>query len=247
MLLVQHDQPQLGDGGEDGGAGADHDARLAGLYPPPLIMPLAQRQRRMQHGHLVRAKTRFEQVQHLRRQPDLRQQDQRITPQRQCLRDGVQIDLRLARAGDAVQQQGPPRPRLEVPPDLARRPRLGVRQRRRIPRHEPEKLERVAPARHFRIARQPFLGQRLRRRPRACADREARGRHLRRPAILFRRHQGTQQPRLPGRARSFQPRRFFPGNVSVYGQPQQADHLSTRRRQLDRTLLGHDALLPQLR
>ena len=45
-----------------------------------------------------------ETVEGLRRERDLGHQDQRLTPFADCLGDGLEINLRLARAGDAVEQ-----------------------------------------------------------------------------------------------------------------------------------------------
>ena len=51
--------------------------------------------------------TRRESVEELRGQRDFRHQDQRLAARSKRFRDGLEIDLRLARAGDALEQKDP--------------------------------------------------------------------------------------------------------------------------------------------
>jgi hypothetical protein len=104
VLLVDHDQAEVADGGEDGGAGADADARLAAAQPPPLVVALAGRERRVEDGEAV-AEPGPEARHRLRGEPDLGDEDDRAASPLQRRLDRGQVDLGLARAGDAVQQQ----------------------------------------------------------------------------------------------------------------------------------------------
>ena len=103
MLLVDHDQPEVGDRREHGRARADGDPRLAGPQPPPLVVALALAERRVQQRHRV-AEPSLEAGDGLRRQRDLRHQHDHPAPARERLRARAQVDLGLARPGDAVQQ-----------------------------------------------------------------------------------------------------------------------------------------------
>ena len=53
VLLVDHDQAEVADRREDGGAGADADARLAAAQAPPLVVALAGRERRVQDREAI--------------------------------------------------------------------------------------------------------------------------------------------------------------------------------------------------
>ena len=46
LLLVHHDQAEVGDRGEEGRAGAEHHPRLAAAHPLPLLVALARAQSR---------------------------------------------------------------------------------------------------------------------------------------------------------------------------------------------------------
>ena len=103
MLLVDDDQPEPLDRGEDGRARADGDPRLAGAQPPPLVVALALAQRRVQQRDRV-PEARREARDGLRRQRDLRDERDHALATLQRRRRRAQVDLGLARAGDAVQQ-----------------------------------------------------------------------------------------------------------------------------------------------
>ncbi len=104
VLLVHDDQAERRHRREHGRARADHDRRAAGARRAPGLEPRAVGQRGMQRddrrGEAL-AKARDE----LRRQRDLGDQHQRAAARRQHPLDEAQVDLRLAAAGDAVQQE----------------------------------------------------------------------------------------------------------------------------------------------
>ena len=104
MLLVDDDQAEVAQRREDGRAGADADARLAAAQAPPFVVALAVGEGRVQDGEAV-AEPRPEARHRLRRQADLGDEDDRPLAARQRRLDRGQVDLGLARAGDAVQEQ----------------------------------------------------------------------------------------------------------------------------------------------
>ncbi len=134
VLLVDHDQPDVGQRSEHSRARAHADAGLAASQSQPFVVALALAERRMQHRDRV-PEARPEPGQRLRRQPDLGYQDDRAAP---CGERGLhraQIHLGLARAGHSVQQE-PPVPIRSTPPldcreHLVERLLLEVGQRRR--------------------------------------------------------------------------------------------------------------------
>ena len=89
---------------EDGRAGPDADARLAAAQAPPLVVALAVGEGRVQDGEAI-AEPRAEARHRLRREADLGDEDDRPPAPRQRRLDRGQVDLGLARAGDAVQEQ----------------------------------------------------------------------------------------------------------------------------------------------
>ena len=104
MLLVEHDQPEPLDRREDGRARPDADARGAAAQPAPLVVTLARGELGVQHRDRVAEAVR-EAADDLRRQADLRHEHDHAEPALERRRRGAQVDLGLARAGDAVQQQ----------------------------------------------------------------------------------------------------------------------------------------------
>ena len=124
MLLVDDDQPEVGDRREDGGARADRDPRLAGAQPPPLVVALALPQRGVQQRDGV-AEAGLEAPDGLRRQRDLGHEHDHALPALQRRGGGPQVDLRLARAGDAVEEVRCARRALDGPD----RRLLGTRER----------------------------------------------------------------------------------------------------------------------
>ena len=104
MLFIEDDDPDRGDRGEHGRARADDHARLTRAHARPLLPPLARRQPAVPECY-GRSKALPKPVDRLRGQGDLRHQADRPASLRQAPRDGPQVELRLPRAGDAVQQQ----------------------------------------------------------------------------------------------------------------------------------------------
>ena len=118
VLLVDDDEPEVGDRREDRAARPDADARLAGAQAAPLVVALPRAELGVQDRDGV-AEARHEAVDHLRRQADLGHEDQHAAPLGQRLGGGAQVDLGLAGAGDAVQEQAAGR----LGADLGQRPR----------------------------------------------------------------------------------------------------------------------------
>ena len=104
VLLVHHDQPEIAHRREDAGARAHHHARRAGADAAPLLGALGVAEGAVQNGHAV-AEAREKLAGHGGRERDLGHQQQRAAARGERGVDGVQIDLGLARAGDAVQQE----------------------------------------------------------------------------------------------------------------------------------------------
>ena len=105
VLLVDHDQRQVGHRRKHRRARAYHNVALAVADALPLLGALVVGERRVQDGDLV-AEDLVQIGGHRRRQPDLRHQQNRRAPLGQHRLHGRQIHRRLARSGDAVQQHG---------------------------------------------------------------------------------------------------------------------------------------------
>jgi hypothetical protein len=103
VLLVDHDQAEVGHGGEDGRARPDGDPRLAGAQPPPFVVALALAERRVQQRHGV-AEAGLEAGDGLRRERDLRDEHDHAAAGGERVGTRPQVDLGLARSGDAVQE-----------------------------------------------------------------------------------------------------------------------------------------------
>ncbi len=104
MLLVDHDQPQLFHRGEDGGTRAHHDPGLPRTDAPPFVISLAVGQAAVQYGGIF-AEAAVKPAHHLGGQGDLRHQNNRAPAHFQRPLHHGQIDLRLAAAGHAVEQE----------------------------------------------------------------------------------------------------------------------------------------------
>ena len=104
VLFIDDDQPEIGVRQKQRRARADHDLRLAGRDRRPVARAGARRQFGMpfQRPH---AETLREAVEKLPGQRDLRHQDQRLPAAADDFGDRLEIDLGLARAGDAVEQR----------------------------------------------------------------------------------------------------------------------------------------------
>ena len=162
VLLVDDDQPEPLDRGEDRRARPDGDPRLTGPQPPPLVVALALAQRRVQQRDRV-PEARREARHRLRREGDLRHERDHALATRQGGLRRAQVHLGLAGPGHAVQQVG-----------LARRG-LDRRQRRGLRIGQPTP---VGPAPGSCAAR---AGRRARRSPPARASRAGAARPGQRP------------------------------------------------------------------
>ena len=103
MLLVHHDEAEVLDRREDRRAGAYDDPRLAFAYAPPLVEALAVRERAVKDGDAL-AEARGEALDRLRRERDLRDEDDGSPALREHGGDGLQIDLGLARSRHAEEE-----------------------------------------------------------------------------------------------------------------------------------------------
>jgi hypothetical protein len=106
VLLVDADDAEHRHRREDGGAGADHDRRLAGGDPLALVTPLGLGQRRVQDGDAV-AEAEPEAAERLRRQRDLRHEHDRAAAPRERRFAGADVHLGLAAPRRAVEQEVP--------------------------------------------------------------------------------------------------------------------------------------------
>ena len=110
VLLVHDDQAERLDGRKDGRAGADDDAGAALADLVPFIVALAGGQMAVQHRdeRLQRAgaEPRLEALDGLRREGDFRHEHDGAFALLQRVGDGLEIDLGLAAAGDAVEEEG---------------------------------------------------------------------------------------------------------------------------------------------
>ncbi|MCY1284188.1 hypothetical protein D9M70_330820 [compost metagenome] len=107
MLLVDHDQRQRRQRCHHGHARAQHDAGLAAVSGQPLQAALLVGQAAVQHRQRQVREARGDAHLQLRRQVDFGNQHQHLGV-RVALQQGlhgVQVDLGLAAAGDAVQQE----------------------------------------------------------------------------------------------------------------------------------------------
>ena len=103
VLLIDHDQPEIAVRQKQRRAGADDDAHLARGDRAPGARAQARRQLRVPLGR-AHAEALGETVEELRGQGDLGHEHQRLPSATDDLADGLEINLRLAGAGDAVEQ-----------------------------------------------------------------------------------------------------------------------------------------------
>ena len=105
LLLIQHDEAQILQGGKHSGAGANHHPGLPRLDALPLVVPLPCSQGGVEDGHLL-PEMGGEQPHKLGSQGDLGHQHQGGAAPPERLVDQFQIDLGFSAAGDAVEQSG---------------------------------------------------------------------------------------------------------------------------------------------
>ena len=129
VLLVDDDQPEILERQEQRRPCADDHARLAGRHRRPDAAAITRRQRRMPLDGW-RTEPPLEPPEELAGQRDLRQHDQRLSATRERPRDGLEVDLGLAGAGDAVEQGYRERGAVDRCPQMLDRGCLGVRELR---------------------------------------------------------------------------------------------------------------------
>ena len=103
LLLVHDNDAQILQRGKHGGPGSQHHVHLSPADALPLVVPLRQAQSAVEHHH-PGAEIGGELPHHLGRQHDLRHQDDGPPSLAQHLLHQTDIDLRLAGAGDALEQ-----------------------------------------------------------------------------------------------------------------------------------------------
>ncbi len=104
VLFVDDDEPEVFDGREHGGAGADDEIHVASSDPVPLIMTLAVGHAAVLNRHAI-AERGPELRGHLRRQRDLGDEHQDAASEGDGVARQPHVQLRLAAAGHAVQQR----------------------------------------------------------------------------------------------------------------------------------------------
>ncbi len=106
VLLVDDDQAKPRQRREDRQPGTEDDARFTGECRPPVALAGGFSQFAVQRHDRAFRKTRPDPPFELRRQIDFRHQQQHLPSGRQHPIDQAQINLRLAAAGDAMEQIG---------------------------------------------------------------------------------------------------------------------------------------------
>ena len=132
MLLVDADHAERRQRREDGRPGADDDRRLAGDDPLPLVPPLGLREAGVEQRNPV-AEARAEAAERLRCQRDLGHEHDRAPAGSEGGLAGADVDLGLAAAGRAGEEDVPAPTRKEAFDSLERALlRLGKPVRRRL-------------------------------------------------------------------------------------------------------------------
>ena len=104
VLLVHHDHPEVGHGGEDCRARSHRDPGLALPDPPPLVVALARRELAVEDGH-GGAETRGRRAHEEGCERDLGDEDEGAPVLLEGGLDGSKVNLRFAAAGDPVQKE----------------------------------------------------------------------------------------------------------------------------------------------
>ena len=107
MLFVNNDEAKVRQRGKDRRARADNNSAFAACRKTPGILPLPCRHSAVNDDDLI-AKMRCEPPDHLRREGDLGNKDDRRLPGRQTVPDRFDVDLGLPASRDAVQQERSP-------------------------------------------------------------------------------------------------------------------------------------------
>ena len=103
MLLVNNNEPRVQHGGKHRRTGPQYDRRFAQPCPLPVAVALGIAQSRVQNRD-GRVEAFLETFQKLWRQPDFRHQHQTLTASGEHLTNALQVNLRLATTGHALQQ-----------------------------------------------------------------------------------------------------------------------------------------------
>ncbi len=113
VLLIHDDEAEVLQRGEDGAAGADDDVGAAFMDLIPFVMALAVGEVAVEHGDALAAlgEAGLEALDGLRGEADFGDEDERGLALLEDPGDGLEIDLRLAAAGDTVEEHGLARPR----------------------------------------------------------------------------------------------------------------------------------------
>ena len=145
VLLVDDDQAESPHRREHGRAGADDDARLAARDPHALVAPLGIAERRVQDRDAL-AEAGAHPPDRLRRERDLRDEDDRAEPALERGGARLQVDLGLAGAGRRRRGAGCRRRRPSPRRSVAPRPAVPARARAARPRRRAPAARPAAPA-----------------------------------------------------------------------------------------------------
>ena len=231
MFLIDHDQPEVAERQVERRARAHDQLRRPLPHHAPAAAAFGHGDAGMPLGGL-RPEARLDAGQELRCQGDLGQQHQRLPPLPQTFRDRLQVDFRLARPGDALQQRGSisavPDPRHQG----CHRRRLAFRQRLAGPVGVKRQIGRIPRGIHL-------LDRALRHQP--LDDRGGCARHLGQfllcegqPAIFLqhRQHAGAGVGHPVGRLHPQTVELFHRGRIGqprrAGGQPQHGAHRRQR-------------------
>ena len=106
VLLIHHNQAQIGHGCEHAQTRADDELGLAFHRAHKIMAARTHCRLAVQYSRLVAKKTAVDAGEQLRREVDFRQEHQDLLPVRQHLGHGGKIHLGFATAGDAMQKKG---------------------------------------------------------------------------------------------------------------------------------------------
>ena len=106
VLFIDNDEAEIFQRRENSAARANHDPGAAGMNFVPFIVSLAFGEVAVQNGHIVLrlGKPAFEALDRLRRERNFGNKHDGAAAALQCGANSLQIDLSLATAGHAVQQ-----------------------------------------------------------------------------------------------------------------------------------------------
>jgi len=162
VLLVNDNEPQGREGGEDRGARPDAEEHLAVADLPPLGGPLRRREPAVEHRDAV-AEPGADPAEQLGGEGDLGNEVDRIAAGGAHLLDRAQVDLGLPRTGYAVQHESGVPPRGDGDPDPRKRgllPGRGGENPRKVGEGRDVEAHRARPRLH---KKKSFRGKTLRR------------------------------------------------------------------------------------